>query len=51
MFVKGEDVPEKIINARLDLISKHTVNVNVGDFNSPDLYHLAVLVTTKRGKE
>jgi len=46
-FCRGEDVPGKILDARLDLTSKHTVDVNVGDFNSPDLYHLAVRVTTK----
>lgn len=43
-FVKGEDVPARIVDARLDLTNKHTAEVNVGDFNDPNLYHLAVRV-------
>lgn len=50
MFVKGEDVPGKILNARLDLTDRNTVDADVGDFNNPALYHLAVRVTTKQGE-
>ncbi len=51
-FCHSEEVPGRILDARLDLTSKHTVDVDVGDFNSPDLYHLAVRITTKEvGKD
>lgn len=47
MFNPGEDIPARIIDARLDLTNEHTANVNVGDFNNPNLYHLAIRVTRK----
>jgi len=34
----------RIKDARLDLLGKHAGEANVGDFNSPNLYHLAVRV-------
>jgi len=44
----GRDNPEyvmgKIIDARLDCEGKHANETDVGDFNRPDLYHLAVRV-------
>ena len=36
----------RIINARLDQSDKHSIDSNVGDFNRPELYHMAVLVET-----
>jgi len=42
-------IPSRIVDARLDLLGKHTSEVNVGDFNSDMLYHLAVRV--KRNEE
>jgi hypothetical protein len=36
--------PGAIKDARLDLTGKHAGASNVGDFGSPDLYHLAVRV-------
>jgi hypothetical protein len=41
--VKGKAIG-KIVNARLDIQGKATHEANKGDFNHPDLYHLAVLV-------
>ena len=35
----------KITDARLDLLSKPVQQVDVGDFNDPSLYHLAVRIT------
>lgn len=37
----------KIVDARLDLIDKAAIHTDVGDFNNPSLYHLAVRVTRK----
>lgn len=34
----------RIVDARLGLLGKHAGETNVGDFNSPHLYHLAVRV-------
>jgi hypothetical protein len=34
----------RIVDARLDINGKHTSETNVGDFENPDLYHLAVRV-------
>jgi hypothetical protein len=42
-----EDVMGQVSHARLDLLSKHTRDADVGDFGSPDLYHLAVLVKVR----
>lgn len=39
-----EDQRGRIVDARLDILGRHTSDVNVGDFNDPDLYHLAVRV-------
>lgn len=35
----------RITDARLDLFDKATSQVDVGNFNDPSLYHLAVRVT------
>jgi uncharacterized protein (DUF2252 family) len=35
----------RIVDARLDIRSKHASETDVGDFAHPDLYHLAVRVT------
>jgi len=32
----------KFTDARIDLTSEHTANVNTGDFAHPDMYHMAV---------
>lgn len=39
------DPAGRIVDARMDILGRHTGDVNVGDFNDPDLYHLAVRVT------
>jgi hypothetical protein len=38
----GEVPDGKIIDARLDILGRSTGDVSIGDFGSPDLYHLAV---------
>jgi hypothetical protein len=43
-FCKGEDIPGQIVDARLDLTNKHASEVNLGDFNDPQLYHVAFRV-------
>ena len=41
----GEDVRlGKLVDARLDVRSKHVSETDVGDFKHPELYHLAVRV-------
>jgi hypothetical protein len=35
----------RISNARLDIANNAYQDVNIGDFNNPNLYHLAVRVT------
>jgi DNA (cytosine-5)-methyltransferase 1 len=48
--VSGRPDPAgRIVDARMDILGRHTGDVNVGDFNDPDLYHLAVRVT-REGK-
>ncbi len=47
MFVPDEDQAGKLGDARLDILGKHASEVNVGDFNDPGLYHLAVRVNPK----
>jgi hypothetical protein len=40
-----EDEPlGRIVDARLDLLNKHASETKVGDFNNPNLYHLAVRI-------
>ena len=34
----------KFINGRLDIIGKHTSDVDAGDFKNPKLYHVAVRI-------
>lgn len=34
----------RMVDARLDIATMHTSDVNVGDFKHPELYHLAVRV-------
>lgn len=48
MFMPGEDIPASIVDARLDCMNESTSNLSVGDFNRPDLYHLAVRIKTER---
>lgn len=38
----------KIVDARLDLLDKPVSKVDVGDFNDPSLYHLAVRITRNK---
>lgn len=40
-----KDVGGRIVDARLDIVGRHASDSNLGDFNDPDLYHLAVRVT------
>lgn len=44
MFVPGEDTAASITDARLDQLDKSASDANLGDFNRPELYHLAVRV-------
>lgn len=44
MFTPGEDIPASITDARLDQTDKSSSDSNLGDFNRPELYHLAVRV-------
>lgn len=37
----------KIVDARLDIRGKHANETDCGDFNNPDLYHLAVKIETE----
>jgi len=39
-----EAVYGRIVDARLDVLGRHTSDVSVGDFADPELYHLAVRV-------
>lgn len=34
----------RLVDARLDVTGRHTVEVDVGDFNDPNLHHLAVRI-------
>ncbi len=43
-FVPGEDTAGVIRDARLDQTDRHASDANVGDFERPELYHLAVRV-------
>jgi hypothetical protein len=47
MFVPGEDVEARIVDARLDQTDKHAADANIGDFGREQLYHLAVRVARK----
>ena len=47
MFIPDETQEGKLSNARLDIVGKNSSDVNVGDFNNPGLYHVAVKVTPK----
>lgn len=38
----------RIVDARLDIHGKHTSDADVGDFENPNLYHLAVRVATEK---
>lgn len=38
----GEFRPAHLVNARLDLLTKHSVEADLGDFANPDTYHVAV---------
>jgi hypothetical protein len=39
------DQAGRIVDARLDIRTKHASETDVGDFAHPDLYHLAVRIT------
>ena len=41
MYIPGE-LTGKFIDARIDITSKHANECNVGDFEHPDMYHMAV---------
>jgi hypothetical protein len=45
--VPDDIVPSRIVAARLDLLDKHTSEANVGDFNNPNLYHVAFRIARK----
>lgn len=45
--LEGERRQGCIVGARLDIKGKHASESDLGDFENPDLYHLAVRVTTK----
>lgn len=38
------EIMAKVCDARLDQIDKHASESNVGDFNRPELYHVAIRV-------
>jgi hypothetical protein len=38
----------KITDARLDILGRHSSEVDVGEFENPDLYHLAVRVARRK---
>ncbi len=40
----GEFIPSHIKEARLDILGRHTSEVDIGEFADPNLYHLAVRV-------
>lgn len=40
-----EGIVGKIVDARLDIVGKHASETDIGDFEAPDLYHLAVRIT------
>ena len=44
----GERVIGKLVDARLDVRSKHASECDAGDFAHPDLYHLAVRIARDR---
>lgn len=46
-FTPGEDMEAVLCDARLDQIDKSSVKADLGDFNRPELYHLAVRVKPK----
>ena len=48
MFVPGEDEPARLVDARLDIVGRHTSEVNIGEFADPNLYHLAVRVERRK---
>lgn len=50
MFNPGYDKPARISEARLDILGRHTAEVNIGEFADPNLYHLAVRVRRTGGK-
>lgn len=39
-----DDVPGRLVDARLDVVGKHASETDAGDFADPGLYHLAVRV-------
>ena len=40
-----EEAPNgRIVDARLDIVDKHVAETDVGDFENPNLYHLAVRI-------
>lgn len=47
VYVNGVDTAGKLSDARLDIIGKNSSDVNIGDFNNPGLYHVAVKVKPK----
>ena len=44
-----KDVGGRIVDARLDIVGRHASDSSLGDFNDPDLYHLAVRVARRNG--
>lgn len=44
MFIRGEDIPGKFVDGRIDLTSKHSVDCDQGDFGHKDMYHMAVRI-------
>lgn len=45
----GEFEPAHIIDARLDILGQNVAETNVGDFENPELYHVAFRVVRDTG--
>jgi hypothetical protein len=43
----ADDKPARIVDARLDILGRHTSEVDTGEFVSDGLYHMAVRIARK----
>lgn len=43
-------VPGRLVDGRLDISDRHSSEVDAGDFDNPNLYHLAVRVAVEESK-
>jgi hypothetical protein len=48
--IAGETETARIVNARLDQHGKHAADSDLGDFNNPSLYHVAMRISREKGK-